>query len=54
MFQPHSLARTLAAKEEHNTTAPGGKTTAVRKVAATQASHDQEKDSSAPQLGLFQ
>ena len=54
MFQPHGLVRTLAAKEEHNTPTSGGKTTALRKVAASQASHDQEKDSGAPQLGLFQ
>jgi DNA mismatch repair protein MutS len=54
MFQPHSLVRTLAAAEEHNTPASGGKTTALQKVAPTKTSHDQEKNSSAPQLGLFQ
>jgi DNA mismatch repair protein MutS len=54
MFQPQTLVKTALARE-HKACADHAKPTASRKGNAAQASsHDQEKDSGAPQLGLFQ
>jgi DNA mismatch repair protein MutS len=55
MFQPQTLVKKTSLTREHKVDADSDKPTASRKGNATRAaSHDQEKDSGAPQLGLFQ
>ncbi|MGA0004566.1 MAG: DNA mismatch repair protein MutS, partial [Burkholderiaceae bacterium] len=55
MFQPQTLVKKTTLTREHKVDADSDKPTASRKGNATRAaSHDQEKDSGAPQLGLFQ
>ncbi|MGA0809253.1 MAG: MutS-related protein, partial [Burkholderiaceae bacterium] len=55
MFQPQTLVKKTSLTREHKVDADSAKPTASRKGNAAQAaSHDQEKDSGAPQLGLFQ
>jgi len=55
MFQPQTLVKKTSLTREHKVDADSAKPAASRKGNAAQAaSHEQEKDSGAPQLGLFQ